>query len=104
MILVLLFVLPLAVALAVEYSFCRFPKRRIWRWLPPLLTGLGTILVTLYRYHGWSAGGEKAPIEQLLFIPGLPALGALLGLWLGWRLWRRLWLPRVVKGKKTEGM
>ena len=75
MVFLLLFVIPLGAALVVEYGFCRFPKRRLWRWLPPLLTGLGTVLVTLFRYHGWSAGTEKAPWETLLFIPGLPALG-----------------------------
>lgn len=100
MVFLLLFVIPLGAALVVEYGFCRFPKRRLWRWLPPLLTGLGTVLVTLFRYHGWSAGTEKAPWETLLFIPGLPALGAFLGLWLGWKLWKRLWLPRVVKDRK----
>ena len=52
-----------------------------------------------HRYHGWSSGADKAPWEQLLFIPGLPALGALFGAYLGWRLWKRLWLPRVVKDK-----
>lgn len=96
MIILLLFVVPMLISLAVEYGSCRFPKRRFWRWIPPLLAAARTIAVTLYRYHGWSDGGEKAPIEQLLFIPGLPALGTLLGLWLGWRVWKRLWSPRVV--------
>lgn len=101
MIFLILFALPLAIALAVEYGFCRFPRRALWRWLPPLLTLAGTAVMTLYRYHGWSAEGEKAPIEQLLFIPGVPALGAFLGLWLGWRIWKRLWTPRVVEDKRT---
>ena len=96
----MLFAVPMAIALAVEYAACRLPKRRLWRGLPPFITGLVTVGVTLYRYHGWSAVGEKAPVETLLFIPGLPALGAFLGLFLGWRLWRRLWLPRVVKDRK----
>ncbi len=98
MILLLLFAIPMVIALVVEYGFCRFPKRREWRWLPPLVTGAAAVAVAFYRYHGWSAGGEKAPLEQLLFIPGLPALGALLGLWLGWRVWKRLWSPRIVQG------
>lgn len=102
MIFLLLFAVPLLLALAVEYAFCRFPKRRLWRWVPPLLTVLGALWVTLSRYHGWSDGAEKAPWETLAFIPGLPALGAFLGLWLGWRLWRRLWLPRVVDDVKKE--
>ena len=33
---------------------------------------------------------------QLLFVPGLPALGGFVGLLLGWRLWKRLWDPRVI--------
>jgi hypothetical protein len=99
----LLFAIPLVIALVAEYSVCRFPKRRVWRWCLPLLTAAATVGMALYRYHGWSAGGEKAPIEQLLFIPGLPALGALLGLWLGWGLWKKLWLPRVVTERKKEG-
>ena len=100
MIFLMLFAGPLVVALVVEYGFCRFPKRRLWRYFPPLLAGAVTLAVTLHRYHGWSAGPEKAPVETLLFIPGLPALGAFLGLLLGWRLWRRLWSPRVVRDKE----
>lgn len=100
MIFLILFAVPMGIGLAVEYGFCRFPKRRVWRWVPPLLTGLLTVGVTLFRYHGWSDGAEKAPWETLLFIPGFPALGAFLGLWLGWRLWKWLWLPRVVKDRK----
>lgn len=97
MIFLILLAVPMIIGLVAEYAACRFPKRRLWRWAPPLLTLLGTLTVTLYRYHGWSDGAEKAPWETLLFIPGIPALGAFLGLWLGWRLWKRLWLPRVVK-------
>lgn len=103
MIFLSLFILPMGIALAVEYAACRFPKRRLWRWVPPVGTVIVTAVVTLSRYHGWSDGAEKAPWETLLFIPGLPALGAFLGLWLGWRLWRWLWLPRVVKDKKKKG-
>ena len=42
---------------------------------------------------------DQSPLTQLLFVPGLPALFALLGLLAGWRLWKRLWGPRVVKDK-----
>ena len=102
MIFLLIFMLPLVIALVAEYAFCRFPKRRFWRWLPPVAAGLMTAAVTLFRYHGWSDTGEKAPWETLLFIPGLPALGAFAGLWLGWRLWKRRWTPRVVTERKKE--
>ena len=100
MIFLLLPAAPMALALVVEYGFCRFPRRRFWRWIPPLVTGAAGAAIALYRYHGWSDNGEKAPMEQLLFIPGLPLLGALLGLWLGWRTWKRLWSPRIVPGDK----
>ncbi len=100
MIFLLLFAIPLIAAVVVEYSFCRFPRRRLWRWVPPLLALAAAAAVTLYRYHGWSDGAENAPGESLIFIPGIPALGAFLGLWLGWRLWKRLWTPRIVEKKK----
>lgn len=99
MIFLLLLSIPMGLGLLLEYGFCRFPKSRLWRWIPPLFALAVTVAVTLLRYHGWSAGGEKAPVETLLFIPGLPALGAFLGLYLGWRLWKRLWTPRVVDRK-----
>ena len=100
MIFLILFAIPMVLALVVEYGFCRLPKRRIWRWIPPLVTAGAALAVTLYRYHGWSDGAEKAPWETLLFIPGVPAVGAFAGLWLGWRLWKRLWMPRGVKDRK----
>ena len=100
MIFLLLFAIPLLIALIGEYAACRFPKARLWRWLPPLATLLVATAVALHRYHGWSTGTEKAPWETLLFVPGVPALGALLGLWLGWKLWHWVWDPRVVKDRK----
>lgn len=100
MIFLMLFAIPMVIALAAEYGFCRFSKRWEWQCLPPLLTAVAAGTIAFHRYHGWSAGAEKAPWETLLFIPGIPALGAFLGLWLGWRLWRRLWLPRIVKDPK----
>ena len=96
------FVMPLAAGAAVEYGSCRLPKRKFWRYLPPVVTAAATVAVGLYRYHGWSAGPEKAPIETLLFIPGLPALGVFLGLIVGYRIWKWVWTPKVVKGRKEE--
>ena len=49
MILLLLFAIPMVIALVVEYGFCRFPKRREWRWLPPLVTGAAAVAVAFYR-------------------------------------------------------
>ncbi len=100
------FVMPMAAGAAVEYGCCRVPKRKFWRYLPPVVTGAATAAIGLFRYHNWSAGAEKAPIETLLFIPGLPALGVFLGLLVGYRIWKWVWTPKVVregKGKKETG-
>ncbi len=96
------FVMPLVVSAAVEYGTCRIPRRRFWRYLPPVISAAAFIGVTLYRYHGWSAAGEKAPLETLLFFPGLPALGVFLGLLIGWRVWCFLWRPKVVRDKDRK--
>ena len=97
----ILFAAPAAIGLGIEYLCCRLPKHRWPRWIPPLFTAVAALALTLLRYHGWSATGvEKAPIETLLFVPGIPAAACLLGEYLGWRIWKRLWMPRVVKDKK----
>lgn len=101
MIFIPFFVAPLAAGAAAEYAVCRFPKKRIWRYLPPILSAGAVLAVSLFRYHGWDqAGSQGAPLDTLLFFPGLPALGMALGLFLGWRLYKHLWTPRIVKKKK----
>ncbi|UQT49586.1 hypothetical protein M5E87_07470 [Flavonifractor plautii] len=55
-----------------------------------------TAAVAVGRAGVWES--DQSPLTQLLFVPGL-ALFALLGLLAGWRLWKRLWGPRVVKDK-----
>lgn len=92
MIFLLFFGAPMAVAILAEYLCCRLPKHRCWRWLPPGLTLALALLGVLYRSHEWGAG---VPLETLLFFPGLPALGILCGCFLGYKLWKRLWTPRV---------
>ena len=54
-----------------------------------------TLAVLFARFFGWSDTGG-APIETLLFVPGLPAALVFLGLYLGRRLYKRLWDPRVI--------
>jgi len=98
--LLLLFLIPLLVGAVLEYVLCRFPKRRLWRAVGPALAAAGTIAVGLFRYHGWSDGAEKAPLTTLLFVPGVPALGLVLGLFLGWRIYKRLWDPRLMDKEK----
>ena len=94
--------LPVLLGAVCEYAVCRFTKRRAWRWALPLTALAGTVIVFLVRYHGWSADvahGGSAPIETLLFIPGLPAALLFLGLFNGYRLWRQVWRPRVIDEK-----
>lgn len=90
-------VLPLLAGLIPEYLACRLSKRRWWRIVPPLAVVLIAALVAAGRLRVWES--EISPATQLLFIPGVPAAFALLGALLGWRLWKRLWSPRVVKDR-----
>ena len=96
MLFILMFFGPLLFGLAVEYALCRFPRRRFWRILPPVVSVLTVTAVTLFRLYGWSRDGSAlAPIETLLFFPGVSGLGLFIGLFIGWRLWKRLWTPHV---------
>ena len=102
MILLLAFTLiPLLAGLILQYVLLRLLKRRRWLCLLPLVVWAAVVLgVCLYRIHMWSS--EESIVTQLLFLPGVPALFVLLGLFLGWRLWRRRWLPRVIWEKKKS--
>lgn len=93
-------VLPLILGLIAEYLVCRFLKKKLWRVLPPLAVAALTALVAAGRVRLWEA--DQSPVTQLLFVPGLPALCALIGVWLGWRLWHRLWSPRVIWEKRRR--
>lgn len=99
------FLAPLGVGALLEYALCRFPKKRLWRRIPPMLLAAVGIGILIYRHLVWDRDGSGAPVETLLFFPGLPVLGLTLGLLAGWLLWRRLWLPRVVRdrGKTRRG-
>ena len=101
-ILLFFFLAPVGAGALLEYALCRFPRKRFWRRLPPLILAVGAIAVTIFRHFGWDRGGSGAPIETLLFFPGLPVLGLAVGLLVGWLIWRRLWLPRVVTEKKRR--
>ena len=56
MIFLLLFILPMAVALAAEYLVCRIPKSRVWRILPPAALILGGLAALWGRCRGWGDG------------------------------------------------
>ena len=89
------FLLPLGLALVVEYLCCRLPRRRFWRALPPLLALVFTAVVLAVRVHTWQSQ-TVSPLTQLVIFPGVPGVALALGCWLGWRLWKRLWTPRVI--------
>ena len=91
------FLVPLLLGLVLEYLCCRLPRRRIWRALPPVLGILLTVLVGVGRWSLWESE-TVSPMTQLLILPGVPGAALLLGCWLGWRLWRRIWQPRVLDG------
>lgn len=93
-------VLPLLAGLIPEYLVCRFTKKKWWRPLAPLAVVVIAALVAAGRLRVWES--EVSPVTQLLFVPGVPAVFALLGTLLGWRLWKRLWSPRVVKDRRGE--
>lgn len=97
-ILVIFALIPFLLALVAEYAVCRFTRRRWWKLLPPLLGLAVAAGVGVGRYHVWSSQ-TAAPWTQLLFVPGLPALFGFLGFFAGWRLWRRIWRPRVIRDK-----
>ena len=93
--------LPLLAGLIPEYLVCRFTKRPPWKLLPPAAAAVITVLVALGRLNLWES--DRPPVTQLLFVSGLPALFALLGTFLGWRLWKWRWGPRVIWEKKRRG-
>ena len=93
MLFLLLFVAPGLVALMAEYLACRLPKKRFWRAVPPVVLVLGAAIALWSRIQNWGEG--PVPMETLLFFPGLPALGLLCGCALGYRLWKKIWTPRI---------
>ena len=89
------FFLPMGLALMGEYLCCRLPRRRIWRALPPLLAVIFVLAALWVRLENWQSE-EVSPLTQLILFPGVPGTALCVGCWLGWRLWKRLWTPRVI--------
>ena len=87
--------LPLGIGLVLEYLCCRLPRRKVWRALPPVLGLLFVAVVGVGRWNIWTSE-EVSPVTQLILFPGLPGLCLLIGCYLGWRLWKRIWCPRVI--------
>ena len=92
--------LPLLAGLVPEYLVCRFTRRWPWKLLPPAAVVAIIALVAAGRLSLWES--DRSPVTQLLFIPGLPALGFFVGLFLGWKLYRWLWRPRIIRDKKED--
>lgn len=91
--------LPLGVGVIVEYVCCRLSARRLVRLMPVLATAAFTALAAAVRLRAWQSE-SASPLTQLMLFPGLPCVALLLGCWLGARLWRRLWGPRVIDERK----
>ena len=87
--------LPLGIGLVLEYLCCRLPRRKVWRALAPVLGLLFVAVVGVGRWNIWTSE-EVSPVTQLILFPGLPGLCLLIGCYLGWRLWKRIWRPRVI--------
>ena len=67
--------------------------------LPPALAVAFIVLAGVIRRGLWT-DEETSPLTQLLIFPGLPVMCLLAGCWLGWRLWRWRWGPRVVRDQR----
>ena len=100
MILLILALVSLVGGCLLEFLVCQFTRKRskLWKLIPPVAAVLVTAAIVVHRLNLWEA--DTSPVTQLLFIPGLPALGFFVGLFLGWKLYRWLWKPKIVRDKK----
>ena len=100
MILLILALVPLVGGFLLEFLVCQFTRKgsKLWKLIPPVAAALVTAAIVVHRLNLWEA--DTSPVTQLLFIPGLPALGFFVGLFLGWKLYRWLWKPKIVRDKK----
>ena len=102
MILLILALVPLAGGFLLEFLVCQFTRKgsKLWKLIPPVAAVLVTAAIVVHRLNLWES--DNSPVTQLLFIPGLPALGFFVGLFLGWKLYRWLWRPRIIREKKED--
>ena len=100
MILLILALVPLVGGFLLGFLVCQFTRKgsKLWKLIPPVAAVLVTAAIVVHRLNLWEA--DTSPVTQLLFIPGLPALGFFVGLFLGWKLYRWLWKPKIVRDKK----
>lgn len=102
MILLILALVPLAGGFLLEFLVCRFTRKGspLWKLIPPAAAAAVTAAIVFHRLNLWES--DSSPVTQLLFVPGLPALGFFVGLFLGWRVHRRLWRPKIIRDPKKE--
>lgn len=100
MILLILALVPLVGGFLLEFLVCQFTRKgsKLWKLIPLVAAVLVTAAIVVHRLNLWES--DNSPVTQLLFIPGLPALGFFVGLFLGWKLYRWLWRPKIVRDKK----
>ena len=89
---------PLVLGLAAEYAACRFTRNKLLRALPPAAGVFLAALIAAGRWNMWRSE-QVPPTTQLLLFPGLPGVCLLLGMYLGYRLWRRIWMPKIVRDR-----
>lgn len=93
------FLLPLFFGALAEYLCCRLPRRRFWRFLPPVIAVVFLIVAVCVRIQNWESK-DVSPLTQLIIFPGVPAVALPLGVYLGWRFWKYLWSPRIIDDLK----
>lgn len=89
------FLLPLFLGAVLEYLCCRLPRRRFWRFLPPVVVILFLIVAVAVRLQTWESE-TVSPLTQLVIFPGVTGVALLLGIYLGWRFWKYLWSPKII--------
>ena len=89
------FLLPLCFGALAEYLCCRLPRRRVWRLLPLVVAAVFLIAAVWVRIQNWESK-DVSPLTQLIIFPGVPGVALLLGIYLGWRVWKYLWSPKII--------
>lgn len=90
--------IPLCLGIIVQFVVQTFLKKKLWWVMPPVLVVVVSAIVVGVRVHAWTSV-SVSPITQLLFVPGLPALFALIGLGIGHKMQNKFWAwwnPRII--------
>ena len=68
------FLLPLFFGALAEYLCCRLPRRRFWRFLPPVIAVVFLIVALWVRIQNWES--KDVPPHPVNYFPGVPAVAA----------------------------